>query len=60
MSDAPPPLDLEKVKAFVANAHGDLEYVREALADEPALVNAGLKEPLTASPGSIPRVRRRG
>ena len=37
---APAPLDPEQVKAFVANAHGDLEYVREALAEEPALVNA--------------------
>ena len=37
---APQALDPEKVKAFVANAHGDLEYVREALEEEPALVNA--------------------
>jgi len=40
MTDAPAPLDPEKVQAFVANAHGDLQYVREALAAEPALVNA--------------------
>jgi hypothetical protein len=40
MSDAPPAIDPEKVKTFVANAHGDLDAVRELLGAEPALVNA--------------------
>jgi hypothetical protein len=40
MSDAPPAIDPEKVKSFVANAHGDLDAVRELLGAEPALVNA--------------------
>jgi hypothetical protein len=40
MTEAPAPLDPEKVKAIVANAHGDLDAVRELLAEEPALVNA--------------------
>jgi hypothetical protein len=40
MSDAPPQLDPATVQAFVANAHGDLDAVREQLAAEPALVNA--------------------
>ena len=40
MTEAAAALDAEKVQSFVANAHGDLEYVREALAEEPALVNA--------------------
>ena len=40
MSEAPPALDPELVQAFVANAHGDLEVVRELLEREPALVNA--------------------
>jgi hypothetical protein len=40
MSDAPAPLDPEKVQAFVAKAHGDLEAVRELLDEEPAFVNA--------------------
>jgi hypothetical protein len=40
MSDAPPALDPEQVKAFVASAHGDLDAVRELLEAEPALVNA--------------------
>ncbi len=40
MSDTPARLDPEKVQAFVANAHGDLEAVRELLGEEPALVNA--------------------
>ena len=31
MTETPAPLDTEQVRAFVANAHGDLEYVREAL-----------------------------
>ena len=41
MTDASAPLDPENVKAIVANAHGDLDAVRELLAEEPALVNAG-------------------
>jgi hypothetical protein len=40
MSETEQALDPEKVKAFVANAHGDLDAVRELLAEEPALVNA--------------------
>jgi hypothetical protein len=40
MSDAPPPLEPEKVHAFVLNAHSDLEAVRELLYEEPRLVNA--------------------
>jgi hypothetical protein len=34
------PLDPVLVRGFVGNAHGDLEAVRQALSDEPALVNA--------------------
>jgi hypothetical protein len=40
MSDAPPALPAEAVQSFVANAHGDLEAVRAALDEQPALVNA--------------------
>jgi hypothetical protein len=40
MSDAPPQLDPAKVQAFVANAHGDFDAVRELLNEEPRLVNA--------------------
>ena len=40
MSDPPPALDPQKVEAFVANAHGDLDAVRALLDEEPALVNA--------------------
>jgi hypothetical protein len=40
MSDQPPALDPEKVRAFVANAHGDIDAVRELLEEEPQLVNA--------------------
>jgi hypothetical protein len=40
MSEAPPRLDPERVQTFVANAHGDLDVVRELLEQEPALVNA--------------------
>ena len=39
-ADASPALDRNLVREFVANAHGDLEAVRDALAGEPALVNA--------------------
>ena len=38
--DAPPSLPAETVRDFVANAHGDLDYVRSALAEQPALANA--------------------
>jgi hypothetical protein len=38
--EAPAPLDRESVQAFVGNAHGDLDAVRAALAEEPRLVNA--------------------
>jgi hypothetical protein len=40
MSDRPPVLDPQKVEAFVANAHADLDAVQTLLAEEPALVNA--------------------
>jgi len=40
MSDAPPPLDRHKVQVFVSNSHGDLDTVRDLLAEEPQLVNA--------------------
>jgi hypothetical protein len=40
MTDAPPPLEPDLVRTFVANAHADLEAVRSALAEEPRLVNA--------------------
>jgi hypothetical protein len=40
MSDRPPALDPAKVEAFVAQAHGDLDAVRAALEEEPALLNA--------------------
>jgi len=40
MSDAPSPLDPAAVQAFVRNAHADLDAVRDALAEEPRLVNA--------------------
>ena len=40
MSDQPPALDPRTVEAFVANSHGDIDAVRELLAEEPRLVNA--------------------
>jgi hypothetical protein len=40
MSDQPAALDPKVVHAFVGNAHGDLDSVRELLTKEPALVNA--------------------
>ena len=40
MSEAPQPLESEKVQAFVANAHGDIDAVRALLDEEPRLVNA--------------------
>ena len=40
MNERPAPLEAEAVQAFVANAHGDVDYVRGALAREPRLVNA--------------------
>ena len=40
MSAQPAALDPRKVESFVGNAHGDLDAVRELLAEEPALVNA--------------------
>jgi hypothetical protein len=39
-TEAPPALDCDLVREFVANAHGDLEAVRTALAGEPAFANA--------------------
>ena len=40
MSERPPALDPGLVESFVANAHGDLDTVRELLEREPSLVNA--------------------
>ncbi len=40
MAEAPPPLDPERVKAFVGNAHGDIDFVRAELEAEPRLANA--------------------
>jgi hypothetical protein len=39
-TEAPPALDSDLVREFVANAHGDLDAVRNLLADEPAFANA--------------------
>ena len=39
-TETPPALDSELVRQFVANTHGDLEAVRSALTDAPALANA--------------------
>ena len=39
-AEAPPALAADLVQAFVGNAHGDIEAVRTALAEQPALVNA--------------------
>ena len=39
-TEAPSALAPKIVQAFVGNAHGDLEAVKAALADEPSLVNA--------------------
>jgi hypothetical protein len=39
-TETPPALDDDLVREFVANAHGDLEAVRNALAGEPAFANA--------------------
>ena len=39
-TDAPAALASALVRDFVANAHGDLDFVRAALEDEPALLNA--------------------
>ncbi|HZS23487.1 MAG TPA: hypothetical protein VFA30_00750 [Gaiellaceae bacterium] len=39
-TDAPAAIDPAAVQAFVGNAHGDLEAVRAALAEQPGLVNA--------------------
>jgi hypothetical protein len=40
MTEKASSLDPRKVEAFVSQAHGDLEAVRELLEEEPALVNA--------------------
>jgi len=40
MNERPPALDPASVNEFVARAHGDLDYVRSALAGEPGLLNA--------------------
>ena len=39
-TEAPAALDPMLVQSFVANAHGNLDAVRNALADEPTLANA--------------------
>jgi Ankyrin repeat len=39
-TDAPPALDSDLVREFVANAHADLEAVRNALAKHPTTANA--------------------
>jgi hypothetical protein len=39
-TEAPPAIAPELVQSFVANAHGDLDAVRESLSAEPGLVNA--------------------
>ena len=39
-AEAPAALDPTLVQSFVGNAHGDLDAVRSALTDEPALANA--------------------
>jgi hypothetical protein len=39
-TEAPAALDPAAVQAFVGNAHGDLDAVRSALDEEPALANA--------------------
>ena len=40
MADAPPPLDADRVRLFVGNAHADLDAVRAELESEPRLANA--------------------
>ena len=40
MSERPAPIERELVESFVANAHGDLDAVRDLLEREPRLVNA--------------------
>jgi hypothetical protein len=39
-TDTPPALETHLVREFVANAHGDLEAVRNALDEHPALANS--------------------
>jgi hypothetical protein len=39
-TEAPPALDSNLVREFVANAHADLEAVRNTLAEHPTLANA--------------------
>ena len=38
--DTKPALDASLVQQFIGNAHGDLDRVKELLAQEPALINA--------------------
>jgi hypothetical protein len=40
VNERPPALDPKLVQEFVAQAHGDLDRVRELLESEPALLNA--------------------
>jgi hypothetical protein len=40
MNERPPALDPQLVQAFVADAHGDLDAVRDGLSEESALINA--------------------
>lgn len=39
-AETPSPLDSDLVREFVANAHADLEAVRNALAEHPTIANA--------------------
>jgi hypothetical protein len=38
--EKPPPIDRELVAEFVLKAHGDLEFVKQTVESEPAIVNA--------------------
>ncbi len=38
--EKPPPIDKRLVAEFVLKAHGDLDFVRQAVEREPAIVNA--------------------
>jgi hypothetical protein len=38
--EKPPPIDRELVAEFVLKAHGDLDFVKKTVENEPAIVNA--------------------
>ena len=40
MQERPPALDGDKVREFVIAGHGNLDRVKEMLAEEPGLINA--------------------